>query len=178
MSALRLAPQAGEVEPCTAPGKNDMETMGVPVEKSRFSGAVDAPVASCIFGRNVSGRSWKAKQISRSSSLNQGLPTKTWVAKEALREQRKIVKEKEAELIEERKARLMEAKKHRDAKKSRKQRNDYENSQYQVISNSRTVKGMSKKQLRQVKRTRVSKEGDIELVDAYAPTRETKRQRR
>jgi hypothetical protein len=37
---------------------------------------------------------------------------------------------------------------------------------------------MSKKQLRQVKRTRVSQEGEIELVDAYAPTRDAKKPRR
>ena len=137
-----------------------------------------APRPADVSGRNVSGRSWKPKASRRSSALKSGPPRKSWAEKTADREERRAVREKEAELVEERKARILESKKYRDAKKARKQRNEFKNARYQVITNEHTVKSMSKKQLRQVKRTRVSQEGEIELVDAYAPTRDAKKPRR
>ena len=94
------------------------------------------------------------------------------------REARQRAREKEAELVEARKERIAEQKRKTEEKRSRKRRNEFRNAQYQVITNEHTVKSMSKKQLRQVKRTRVSQEGEIELVDAYAPTRDAKKPRR
>ena len=74
-----------------------------------------------IVGRNVSGRAWKPKQTSRSSSLKQQ-PRKTWDEKKLEREERKATKEKEAEMFEARRERIAGEKKYKDAKKARKAR--------------------------------------------------------
>ena len=46
-----------------------------------------------------------------------------------------------------------------------------------MITNPHTMKSLSKKKLRMIKRTRVDRDGEVQLVDAYAPTleREAKR---
>lgn len=77
-------------------------------------------------------------------------------------------------MLEKRKERLALARAKREEKKARKQRNEFKNASYQVISNEQTIKSLSKKQLRMIKRTRVSKEGEVELVDAFAPTYDRK----
>ena len=71
--------------------------------------------------------------------------------------------------MEARKERLADQKKKTEEKRSRKRRNEFKNAQYQVITNDKTVKSLSKKKLRQIKRTRVAADGEVELVDAYAP---------
>lgn len=135
--------------------------------------------AAVVF-RPVSGRSWKSVEKKRSSALKKKAAL-TWEARLLERDERKKIKEAEAELLESRKLRLAEAKAKREEKKARRQGNEFKNSVYQVIKNDKTLKSMSKKQTRMIKRTRMSKEGQIELVDAYAPTlgdRTPKRQRR
>ena len=175
----RAAGSAGDVAVAAAPAasKDAAPAAEAPAAEAPAPDAA-APRPADVSGRNVSGRSWKPKASRRSSALKSGPPRKSWAEKTADREERSAVREKEAELVEERKARILESKKYRDAKKARKQRNEFKNARYQVITNEHTVKSMSKKQLRQVKRTRVSQEGEIELVDAYAPTRDAKKPRR
>ena len=120
-------------------------------------------------GRNASGRPWKQPPKSRSSSLKMTQPRKSWDAKKRDREARQRAREKEAELVEARKERIAEQKRKTEEKRSRKRRNEFRNAQYQVITNDKTVKSLSKKKLRQIKRTRVAADGEVELVDAYAP---------
>ena len=122
-----------------------------------------------VRGRNVSGRPWKQPPKSRSSSLKMTQPRKSWDAKKRDREARQRAREKEAELVEARKERIAEQKRKTEEKRSRKRRNEFRNAQYQVITNDKTVKSLSKKKLRQIKRTRVAADGEVELVDAYAP---------
>ena len=140
--------------------------------------AVEAPPAAPapaptpvvdVRGRNVSGRPWKQPPKSRSSSLKMTQPRKSWDAKKREREARQRAREKEAELVEARKERIAEQKRKTEEKRSRKRRNEFRNAQYQVITNDKTVKSLSKKKLRQIKRTRVAADGEVELVDAYAP---------
>ena len=128
-----------------------------------------APAAVDVRGRNVSGRPWKQPPKSRSSSLKMTQPRKSWDAKKRDREARQRAREKEAELVEARKERIAEQKRKTEEKRSRKRMNEFRNAQYQVITNDKTVKSLSKKKLRQIKRTRVAADGEVELVDAYAP---------
>ena len=127
------------------------------------------PAAVDVRGRNVSGRPWKQPPKSRSSSLKMTQPRKSWDAKKKDREARQRAREKEAELVEARKERIAEQKRKTEEMRSRKRRNEFRNAQYQVITNDKTVKSLSKKKLRQIKRTRVAADGEVELVDAYAP---------
>jgi len=132
--------------------------------------AAPTPLTDALRGRNVSGRPWKAAPKSRSSSLKVSFgPKKSWDAKKREKEARQATREKEAELVEARKERLADQKKKTEEKRSRKRRNEFKNAQYQVITNDKTVKSLSKKKLRQIKRTRVAADGEVELVDAYAP---------
>ncbi|KAJ1461812.1 hypothetical protein M885DRAFT_476606 [Pelagophyceae sp. CCMP2097] len=128
-------------------------------------------------GNCVSGRLWKLTQTARSSSIGRtgaklcaGVKDKPWAEKQAEKLARKLMKEREAELISEKKDRKVKARERKTEKKARIQRNENKSASYQVITNGQTLKTLSKKQLRNVKRTRVSKEGEIELVPAYAPT--------
>ena len=139
------------------------------------SSAAPAPPAPAptpvvdVRAANVSGRPWKQPPKSRSSSLKMTQPRKSWDAKKRDREARQRAREKEAELVEARKERIAEQKRKTEEKRSRKRRNEFRNAQYQVITNDKTVKSLSKKKLRQIKRTRVAADGEVELVDAYAP---------
>jgi hypothetical protein len=56
----------------------------------------------------------------------------------------------------------------REAKKRRRAENEAKASTYQVISDPKKLKSMSKKQLRSVKRTRLNEDGVQELVPAYS----------
>ena len=116
--------------------------------------AVEAPPAAPapaptpvvdLRGRNVSGRPWKQPPKSRSSSLKMTQPRKSWDAKKREREARQRASEKEAELVEARKERIAEQKRKTEEKRSRKRRNEFRNAQYQVITNDKTVKSLSKK---------------------------------
>lgn len=129
-------------------------------------------------GRPVSGRLWKDTEKKRASAVNAVAEKKSWADRSMSRSELKMIKARQEELMERRKERLAAAKTKREEKKARKQRNEMKNVSFQVISNEQTMKNLNKKQLRQVKRTRMSKEGEIELVDAYAPTQETKKRRR
>ena len=86
----------------------------------------------------------------------------------------------ERELVEERKERRR-AEKHRLLEKKKRQaRNELKNAQYQVISNQATLKRMSKKQAKRLKKLQMNEEtGVIEIVDAWGrasdPSKNNKR---
>jgi len=71
--------------------------------------------------------------------------------------------------LREARAEELKAKRERAVDKARRRaENELKGASYQVISNPDKLKRMTKKQLRQVKKTRVNKDGVTELVPAYA----------
>jgi rRNA-processing protein CGR1 len=130
-----------------------------------------------IRGRNVSGRSWKAVQTKRTSALvktafkNQ---SKTWEQRQAEKQLRKETLELEKQLREERVQGLREKNERRLENERRRAENEYESAKKsaQTLNTSKlksTLKAMSKKQLRQIKKTRMNtKTGAVEFVPAYS----------
>lgn len=121
-------------------------------------------------GKPKSGRVWKTKQHARFSTVNRsGMMSflcKSREKKDAERSAHQQMKELEREMKEERKNKVAEEKRRREEQKQRRQANEYKNSVYQVIK-PETMKGMSKKQLRMVRKTAVNKAGQVELVPAF-----------
>ena len=121
-------------------------------------------------GRPKSGRIWKLKQTMRfSSQQRQGVVShlnNTFVEKERLRENRDRMLSLEREMKEAKKQEMREEKERREAQKKRRMENEYKNSVYQSL-NPEKLKGMSKKQLRSVKKTAMNKNGQIELVNLF-----------
>ena len=128
-------------------------------------------------GQNVSGRSWKIRPQKRGTSLKRNILThqsKTWeqrqagkiARQEALQLQNELREERRQEKILKRERRLEQEKRRMDnefqqASKSAKQLN--------LDKLKTTLKSMSKKQLRQVKKTRINpKTGVAEFVPAYS----------
>jgi rRNA-processing protein CGR1 len=81
---------------------------------------------------------------------------------------RKAGQETSARILEDRKTAKAEAKEKREEKQRRRAENELRTAQYQVISDPAKLKKMSKRQLRQVKRTTVNAKGQMELVPAYS----------
>lgn len=118
-----------------------------------------------------SGRVWKKKQTARFSSIKrQGVlkhMSTSYEKKMAQRDAKDQVKQLEKEMKEERQRQREAERLRREEKKKRLAENEYKNASFQVI-NANKLKTMSKKQLRQVKKTSVNKLGKVELVNAYA----------
>lgn len=121
-------------------------------------------------GLPKSGRSWKIKQTVRSSAqLKQGILShlaKSFEEKERERQQKRNVKELEREMIEERKNAKLAEKARREEQQKRRQENEYKNAVTQELRPEK-LKGMSKKQLRSVRKTSVNKQGQLELVNPW-----------
>lgn len=128
-------------------------------------------------GRNVSGRSWKVRPQKRASSLiktkvNNG--TKTWEERQQEKLARKEALELQQELREERRQAKILKKERRLENEKRRAENEFKNAQKSAkeLNTGKlksTLKAMSKKQLRQIKKTRMnSKTGVLEYVSAYA----------
>jgi len=152
-------PSAAEPEPEPEP------EVEVAAEPSSLS------VASVIpEGKPKSGRVWKKKQQTRFSTMQRtGMMSflcKTREQKDAQRTAHKNMKELEREMKEEKKAKIADEKRRREEQQKRRQANEYKNSVYQVIK-PETMKGMSKKQLRMVRKTAVNKQGQVELVSPW-----------
>lgn len=127
-------------------------------------------------GRSVSGRNWKLRQQTRASSLVtktvQNGKSKSWEKRMKERNERRELLEKEKELKEE-KIRLIQEKKERRLEQERRRQEN----EFKVASRSAQrlgknadfkLKAMNKKQLRQIKKTRMNtKTGAIEFVSAY-----------
>lgn len=64
--------------------------------------------------------------------------------------------------------RLQETRARREANRKRKAENELKSSTYQIVTDSKTIKKMNKKQLRSLKRMRVNSDGVAELADPYA----------
>jgi hypothetical protein len=122
-------------------------------------------------GRPKSGRTWKVKQKTRASTQNrQGVVAhmaKTFEEKERLRMEKERMLSYERELKEEKKQKIADEKTRRDEQQKRRMENEYKTSVYQTLRPEK-LKGMSKKQLRMVKKTAMNKNGQVELVELYA----------
>ena len=128
-------------------------------------------------GRNVSGRSWKVRPQKRASTLVKtkiNNRTKTWEERQQEKLARQEALELQNELREERRQAKILKKERRLENEKRRAENEFKQAQRssQELNAGRlksTLKGMSKKQLRQVKKTRMNaKTGTLEFVPAYS----------
>lgn len=133
--------------------------------------------SSVLKGRNVSGRNWKLRPQKRASSLvtksAQNAKSKSWEKKMKEKELRRSLLEREKELKEEKRQSILERKERRLENERRRMENEFKaasRSAQQLGKNADIkLKAMNKKQLRQIKKTRINtKTGAIEFVSAYA----------
>jgi hypothetical protein len=117
-----------------------------------------------------SGRDWKVVQNNRHSKMfRQGTVSnlsKTHEQHNAERARKKHLKELETEMKEEKKQKVLDAKSKREEQQKRRMANQLKTASTQSI-NPEKLKGMSKKQLRNIRKTAMGKDGQIELVPAY-----------
>eukprot|EP00584_Thalassiosira_punctigera_P005572 CAMPEP_0172528440 /NCGR_PEP_ID=MMETSP1067-20121228/2836_1 /TAXON_ID=265564 ORGANISM="Thalassiosira punctigera, Strain Tpunct2005C2" /NCGR_SAMPLE_ID=MMETSP1067 /ASSEMBLY_ACC=CAM_ASM_000444 /LENGTH=164 /DNA_ID=CAMNT_0013312345 /DNA_START=146 /DNA_END=640 /DNA_ORIENTATION=- len=128
-------------------------------------------------GRNSSGRTWKVRPQKRASSLvtsnRANARSKSWEAKQKQRLLNKEIKEAQAELIRDRIEEKRAKRERRAENERRRMENEYENAKrsMQTLNVKRlgnTIRAMNKKQLRQIKKTRMNtKTGVVEFVGAY-----------
>lgn len=132
--------------------------------------ALGRPVIHIPAGKTKSGRAWKVKQTSRFSVIKRtGMMShlcSTFDEKKAKREKYDNMKSLEREMQQEKKTKVAEAKTRRDEQLKRKAANEYKNSVFQVVK-AETMKGMSKKQLRMIRKTAINKHGQVELVNPF-----------
>ncbi|KAL3921377.1 MAG: hypothetical protein SGILL_002779, partial [Bacillariaceae sp.] len=147
-------------------------------EKNLLEGdIIEMTRKSSTKGRNVSGRSWKVRPQKRASTLTKtkvNNRTKTWEERRQEKLARQEALELQSELREERRQAKILKKERRLENEKRRAENEFKNSQRsaQELNAGRlksTLKAMSKKQLRQIKKTRMnSKTGTLEFVPAYS----------
>lgn len=147
-------------------------------DKQLFEGdIVQMSLEPSSKGCNASGRKWKIRPQKRASSfvktkVNNG--TKSWDERQQERLARKEATELQSELREERRQGKLLKKERRLENERRRAENEFKEAQKSVklLNTGRlksTMKAMSKKQLRQIKKTRMnSKTGVVEYVSAYA----------
>ncbi|KAG3023772.1 hypothetical protein JG687_00008043 [Phytophthora cactorum] len=122
-------------------------------------------------GRPVSGRVWKKVQKTRFSA--QGLKgtkvlSTTWEEKMLKRAKLKELKELQAEIKARRQGEKDAKRQAREEKEKRRKENELKSAAVQVISRTHRLKTMSKKQLRNIKKTIVNKQGVVEYVPVYS----------
>jgi hypothetical protein len=121
----------------------------------------------------VSGRWWKTQNAHRSSNSNRdgkiatGQKMLSWAEKQAKKEKFKKMKDLERDLLDAKKRRIQASKDEKEDLKKRKMENEMKAVVYQTINKTHKLKTMNKKQLRQIKKTRMNKNGVVELVGAY-----------
>lgn len=128
-------------------------------------------------GRNVSGRSWKVRPQKRASSLVKtkvNNRTKTWEKRQQEKRALEQASELQTELREERRQAKIQKKERRLENERRRAENEFKEAQRSAkeLNAGRlksTLKTMSKKQLRQIKKTRMNpKTGTLEYVPVYS----------
>lgn len=141
------------------------------------SGGPEPQHAAPVKGRSVSGRTWKTRPQKRASSLvktaTNNLST-SWATKLSEKRQRQEAASLQKELKEIKRQEAIAKKERRLANEKRRAENEFKAVQSSVQSLNHdkvgvTLKAMSKKQLRQIKKTRMNpKTGVVEYVSAYA----------
>jgi hypothetical protein len=128
-------------------------------------------------GRNASGRTWKVRPQKRASSLfktRMNNQKSDWDSKQSEKLTRKVALELQKELQEETRQAAIIKKERRLENEKRRAENEFNAAQQsvQTLNTNKmgaTLKAMSKKQLRQIKKTRLNtKTGVVEYVSAYA----------
>ncbi|RLN47512.1 hypothetical protein BBJ29_000626 [Phytophthora kernoviae] len=122
-------------------------------------------------GRPVSGRTWKKVQKTRFSA--QGFKgtkvlSTTWEEKMLKRTKLKELKDLQAEIKTRRQGERDAKRQAREEKEKRRKENELKSAAVQVISRTHRLKTMSKKQLRNIKKTIVNKQGVVEYVPIYS----------
>ena len=124
---------------------------------------------SVTEGKPVSGRVWKKKQVRVSNRKTAASRKSLWEQKRIAKEKFKQMKEFEKEVIERQQNIIRTRAEKTKEKRKRKAEAELVNSKYQILTNDRKIKKMSKKQLRQVKRMRMNPHlGVVEFVGAYS----------
>eukprot|EP00980_Cylindrotheca_fusiformis_P017395 scaffold5395_cov126-Cylindrotheca_fusiformis.AAC.15 len=130
-----------------------------------------------VKGRNVSGRSWKTRPQTRASKLiktEYNGQTKTWEERNQERQAKKEIMELQKALQEERRQAKISKKERRLENERRRAENEFKQAQrsakaLNIHKLPSKLKAMSKKQLRQIKKTRLNtKTGVVEYVQAYS----------
>jgi rRNA-processing protein CGR1 len=154
-----------------------MASQSSPEQQGASNTESSSEAVDTIKGRNVSGRSWKTKPQKRASSLvktSVNNSSTTWEQKRAARLARQEARSLEKELREKKRQEVILKKERRLENEKRRAENEFQAVQQsaQVLNQNKvgvTLKAMSKKQLRQVKKTRMNqKTGVVEFVPAYA----------
>lgn len=127
-------------------------------------------------GRNVSGRSWKVRPQKRASTLvktRANNQTKSWEKRQAEKLARQEALELQKQMHEEKRQAILLKKERRLENEKRRAENEVKaiEKSVQTLNVTKvgsTLKAMSKKQLRQIKKTRVNtRTGVVEYVPAY-----------
>eukprot|EP01041_Mallomonas_annulata_P008111 gene8111-16653_t len=137
---------------------------------SKTETKVEKSLSNVPMGKNKSGREWKKVQSKRASSQKRvGVMEHMSISfedKKQAREKKDFVKSIEKNMKDENKRKIEEIKKLREERQQRKLVNEQKNSAYQMI-NPEKLKGMSKKQLRMIRKTSVNKAGQVEFVSPW-----------
>lgn len=147
-------------------------TGGIVVTESK-RGNIE-PVAAVVpppRGANKSGRNWKDVKTEKAKAcimrpLKKSLGS-SWEKKQQVRLRNQETKEVQQELIARALEQREEARKNRINRLKRKAENELKSSKIQVLSHPEKIKKMSKKQLKQVYKTRMGDDGVVRLVGAY-----------
>lgn len=163
-----------------------MSPLSKSVEKKapRSEGALEGDIVKLLGeekdktkGRNVSGRCWKVRPQKRASSLvttKANNRKKSWERKKTQKQVQQEAKQLQQEIAEKKRLEAIEKKERRLENERRRQENEFKSAQKsaQTLNYGKvgiTLKAMSKKQLRQVKKTRMNtKTGVVEYVPAYS----------
>ncbi|CAK4080426.1 unnamed protein product [Aphanomyces euteiches] len=132
--------------------------------------AAEAKKNEAPRGKPVSGRFWKKPQKAKNSMMTfkatKTLST-TWEEKMAAKAKKKEMKELEQEIANRKKQEKIDKRLAREEKEKRRMANELKSASVQVIRKTGKLKTMSKKQLRNIKKTRMNKNGQVELVPVY-----------
>ncbi|KAF0719437.1 Aste57867_1033 [Aphanomyces stellatus] len=134
--------------------------------------ATEAKKTETPRGKPVSGRFWKKPQTHKNSMMSfkatKTLST-TWDEKMAAKAKKKEMKELEHEIANRKKQEKIDKRVAAEEKEKRRMANELKSVQAsaQVIRKTHKLKTMSKKQLRNIKKTRMNKNGQVELVSVY-----------
>ncbi|KAH9255774.1 hypothetical protein BASA81_006168 [Batrachochytrium salamandrivorans] len=122
-------------------------------------------------GMNKSNRNWKLVKTEKGRACILRPMQKTlgasWEKKQKIRLQNQENKEIQQALQDRRREQSEEARRNRVNKLKRKAENELKSSKIQVMSHPEKIKKMSKKQLKQVYKTRMGDDGVVRLVGAY-----------
>lgn len=121
-------------------------------------------------GRPKSGRHWKSKQTTRTSmDKKKGVMSrmrKSYETHKQEREKNLAMKLLENEMKAEKQEKKAQEKSRKEERERRRKENEFKTSSFQQI-NGEKLKKMSKKQLKNIAKTSMSKSGALELVPAY-----------